>query len=135
MLCSFADLSIYSTFVSLTIKLKFKMKKLVITTFAVLSTLMLNAQDDKMAQPAKMDTKKEVVATNDYLVMKGGKIYFYQNGKITTPEKDVTLSDGSIVSSNGDIKGKDGNVRKMKEGDFLYMNGTLRSTAKTPKAE
>jgi hypothetical protein len=61
----------------------------------------------------------------DGFVLKDGKTVMVKDGKFTTLKNEITLSNGTIVMSNGIFKTKDGKKIELKEGDHLDLNGKL----------
>jgi hypothetical protein len=61
----------------------------------------------------------------DGFVKKDGKTVMVKDGKFTTLKKDVTLSDGTVVMTNGSFKTNDGTATELKDGDHLDLNGKL----------
>jgi len=80
--------------------------------------------------PAKDDTlgsKKIVEKYPDGFMMTKGIMQKYKNGKKSLLTKDVTLSNGTIIMSNGQYK-KKGVVKIMfKEGEHMNLKGKLIS--------
>lgn len=63
---------------------------------------------------------------HEYLLMKGGKMVFAsKEGNTNQLNKNFTLSDGSIVISNGTVIRKDGTKLLLKETDFIYISGEI----------
>ncbi len=120
------------------------MKKLFLTFTALVIACSLHAQDNsKSAAPAKVTpptpptppAEVKQSTTNDYLVRKGGKIYFFENNKLAPLDKEVTLQNGTKVTPSGECTAKDGAKSTMREGDFLYMNGAMKHTMKEMKKD
>jgi len=61
----------------------------------------------------------------DGFVMKDGKTVMVKDGKFSTLKKDITLSDGTVVMTNGSFKKSDGTAAEFKDGDHLDLNGKL----------
>ena len=63
---------------------------------------------------------------HEYLLMKGGKMVFVsKEGNTNQLNKNFTLSDGSIVISNGTVIRKDGTKLLLKETDYIYISGEI----------
>jgi hypothetical protein len=62
---------------------------------------------------------------NVYIMMQAGKMLIVNNGKSVPLKKDKTLSNGTIVTTDGSVRTTDGNVVKLKEGDRVYLDGRL----------
>jgi len=61
----------------------------------------------------------------DGFIKKDGKVMMVNGGQYTILKKDVTLSDGTVVKTNGSYKTKDGTKMELREGDHLDLNGKL----------
>ena len=61
----------------------------------------------------------------DGFVKKDGKTVMVKDGKFTTLKKDMTLSDGTVVMTNGSFKTNNGTATELKDGDHLDLNGKL----------
>jgi len=58
-------------------------------------------------------------------IKKNGKTVKVEDGKLSVLKKDFTLSDGTVVKTNGSFKSKDGTETNLKDGDHLDLNGKL----------
>ena len=70
----------------------------------------------------------------DCVMMKDGKMMVMKNGQTIGMDKDMTMSNGTMVMKDGSVKMKDGTTMMMKEGDCIYMNGKM-SKMKMDKME
>jgi len=61
----------------------------------------------------------------DGFIKKNGKTVMVIEGKFSTLKKDLTLSDGTVIKTNGSFKSNDGTETDLKEGDHLDLNGKL----------
>ncbi|MBW8332924.1 MAG: hypothetical protein K0M40_12950 [Prolixibacteraceae bacterium] len=61
----------------------------------------------------------------DGYMMQNGKIVMIKNGKITPVDKDVTLSNGTMIMKNGSYIKKGGSEIKFKEGEHMDMTGNM----------
>ena len=66
-----------------------------------------------------------------YLMMKDGKLTEVINGKKDQVKTDITLANGTTIHPNGNIDDKDGNKKKLNEGEFMTMDGKIRPLQKT----
>jgi hypothetical protein len=57
--------------------------------------------------------------------MNNGKMVVYKDGKMTTMEKDINLSNGTVIMKNGYFMKRNGTKIKLKEGEHLDMMGQL----------
>ena len=63
----------------------------------------------------------------DCVHMKDGKMMMMKDGKEMAMEKDMTMTDGSKVTTSGMHVMKDGKSMKLKDGDKVMMDGTMMS--------
>jgi len=61
----------------------------------------------------------------DGFIKKNGKIGMVKDGKFTTLKKDMKLTNGTVVMTNGNFKTNDSTIFDLKEGDHLDLNGKL----------
>ena len=106
-------------------KLK-NMKKLLILFVAFTLSTGAFAQHN-MDNMEKMDMKK------DHMMMKNGKMEMVKAGKTMAMDKDMTLTNGTTVSTGGMVKMKDGKTMQMKEGEMMYMDGKMGVMPKKAK--
>ena len=102
------------------------MKKLLILFVAFTLSTGAFAQH-KMDKIEKMDMKK------DHMMMKGGRIEMVKAGKTMAMDKNMTLINGTTVSTGGMVKMKDGKTMQMKEGEMMYMDGKMGGMPKKSK--
>jgi len=63
----------------------------------------------------------------DCVHMKGGKMMMMKDGKEMVMDNDMTMSDGSKVTTAGEHVTKDGKKMKLKDGDMVMMDGSMMS--------
>ncbi len=61
-----------------------------------------------------------------YIQMKDGKLTEMVNGKIQPVTQDISLTNGTTVHPDGSINGRDGNLTKLLEGQYMTMDGKIR---------
>ena len=115
------------------------MKKLVVVTAVVAFSLGSAAQDNKMQnnkmqdnkmQDSKMDNAK---MDKDHVGMHDGKMMVMKDGKKMPMDKDMTMGNGTMVTTTGMVKMKDGKTMQMKDGDRMDMNGMMMEKKTMPK--
>lgn len=62
-------------------------------------------------------------------MMKDGKMTMMKGGKMTPMTADMTMTDGTVCTTNGTCKMKDGTIMKMKDGQCMMMNGKMKMPA------
>lgn len=106
------------------------MKKSIVFAVALLFSAAAFSQDSSTMRPMGGDTMgkmhhkmmgkmKDCVMMHDGtpMVMKGG-----QNSPLT---QQMTFPNGTVVMTDGTVKMKDGSTKMMKDGDCIYMDGTM----------
>lgn len=107
------------------------MKRIIVLATALFLGLAVSAQEKTMDKKAdqKMDHK---MAMKHCVMMKDGKMMMAKNGDTTAMEKNMTMSNGTMVMTDGMCKMKDGKTMKMQDGDCMCMDGKMmkKKTAK-----
>jgi hypothetical protein len=75
-------------------------------------------------QDAKMHQNKMDKHTDGYL-MKNGRMVVVKNGKTTNLEKEITLSNGTRVMTNGNYIKRGGTKKMFKEGEHIDLTGKI----------
>lgn len=65
-----------------------------------------------------------VVPVVDHLVVKGGRVQLVKDGDGSPLTGEFALPDGSRISPDGSIKGRDGRLRRMLDGQLLKLDGS-----------
>ena len=80
---------------------------------------------------------KAMMAAEEGFELKGGKMLMVnEKTKVTSPmEKDVTLKDGTKVMISGKIVKKDATTVMLKEGESIWMDGTITKAGEMMKKE
>lgn len=78
-----------------------------------------------VAQENKMEKMKDHQMMKDHVMMKDGKMMMVKDGKMMMMDKDMTMTNGAVVSPNGMVKMKDGKTMMMKNGEKMDMNGMM----------
>jgi hypothetical protein len=61
-----------------------------------------------------------------YIMMKDGKLSEMVDGKKEAVTRDITLPNGTTIHPDGNIDDKDGNKKKLNEGEYMTMDGRVR---------
>jgi len=59
----------------------------------------------------------------------GGKVMVFKNGQYQTLEKEATLSDGSVLSTSGEVK-KNATIFQLKDGQSITSDGKVMEESK-----
>ncbi|MGG7666504.1 DUF6799 domain-containing protein [Dyadobacter sp. BHUBP1] len=95
------------------------MKKLLAFAVAILLSFSVYAQDKEK----KMD--KMHASMKDCVMMHDGKMMVMKGGKMTAMTEDMTLKNGTMIMKDGTVMMKDGTNKPLKEGEGVYMDGTM----------
>jgi hypothetical protein len=71
----------------------------------------------------------------DGMVYREGKLWNMKAGKSTAVDKEMTLSNGTKVRSDGTVIMKDGTQTTLSEGDYISMDGKLERAKPTRVTE
>lgn len=85
-------------------------------------------------QTTQVQTKTTPTTAKDFVLMKGGKVYSFKEGKMTEVKADFTIG-GTKVAPDGKVTMKDGTTASLKEGDRVLDNGTLKKAAVTTQTK
>lgn len=122
------------------------MKKLISLLIIALFTTAGFAQDYN--KDTKQETKeatemsKEKMAAHkghECYMMKENTVIHCMGDKADAQKSDVKLSNGTVITSTGMVKMKDGNTKQLENGQCVSMMGsigdceTMHSTMKSPK--
>ena len=61
----------------------------------------------------------------DGVLMKDGKLMVVKNGKKTTLDQDMSMSNGTKIKTDGNYTKKDGSTMRLKEGEHMDMEGNI----------
>ena len=97
-----------------------KMKKLLMCLlFAGSLTAVATAQNVKAPKSHTLQQSK------DYIILKDGKINLVKGSNITPIESDMTLTNGTVISTNGSVKSSEGTTVLLKEGEKIDLDGKM----------
>lgn len=88
----------------------------------------------KTAMRAEGTMKETIMAGVGYL-MKNGEMMIEDNGKFSPMTQDITLKDGTTVTTTGQVTRKDGTTFALTEGQSMWMDGTFMKSEPTMKDE
>ena len=111
------------------------MKKLsMLFLTAVICTVAVNAQDTMATMTHKPMGKHKMHQMDgmkkDCVMMKDNKMMVTKGGNTMAMDQDMTLTNGTVVSTDGSVKMSDGKTKQLKNGDALYMNGKMMTGMK-----
>jgi hypothetical protein len=102
------------------------MKTLVIGFFATIATLNLFAQAQQpAAEPQKQDAAQVEQTQPDGIALKQGKVLLTENGKTSVITEELWTKRGMQVTPSGTIIFANGEKAKLREGDFVTMDGAV----------
>jgi len=92
------------------------MKKVILVIAVCFSTAGLFAQTNPQETSEK-------VCHEDGVVRKNGKLMVIKDGQKTEMTQIVSLSDGSVVRTDGSITNKNGSTSRLSNGEHISMSG------------
>lgn len=96
------------------------MKKIILLLVAMIFSFGVYAQDRKM--PKK-----------DHIMMTDGKMWVMKDGKTTAMDKEITLSNGTVIELSGKVTTTDGTTQILGNGDAIDMDGIVTKYDATRK--
>lgn len=85
------------------------------------------AQDTTSTSPTS-PTEQTQQQQKDMYVFKNSKMWTVKNGNITAMTDNVTLPDGTIVKTTGEIT-KNGKTEALKDGQYIDVDGNIGETS------
>ncbi len=81
--------------------------------------------EGKTKQSAKKNYSNQISKAHpDGVMMKEGKLIFYNMGRVSTVTQNMSIN-GMLVETNGKITKKNGSIVQLKQGQHINMSGTL----------
>ena len=103
------------------------MKKVFLSMIAAALSFGAFAQDTTSTQTTPPPTEQSQQQQKDMYVFKNNKMWAVKNGNITAMADNVTLSDGTVVKTTGEIT-KDGKTEALKDGQYIDADGNIGET-------
>jgi len=101
------------------------MKKFSLLILTLTIFMGVHAQTDSLN--IKMNLPQSSIKSDNYhadgYMMKDGKMVIVKDGTLIQMEKDVTLSNGTVIMKNGTYQKKNGTKTTLKEGEHIDMMG------------
>ena len=72
-----------------------------------------------------------LVPVVDHLVMLKGTLNLIKDGEAQELSREYKLADGSIIQSDGTVRGADGRLRRLLDGQIFKLDGTAMDTTDT----
>lgn len=105
------------------------MKQVILFVIACCLVTFANAQSKTTT--TKTTTHKSSMQMKDCVtMMKDGKMMSMMNGRTMPMDKKMTMKNGATVMTDGTVKWKNGKTTMLKDGDCVYMDGTVHHKMK-----
>ena len=82
---------------------------------------------DTTATSTTSPTEQTQHQQKDMYVFKNSKMWAVKNGNIAAMADDVTLSDGTVVKTTGEVT-KSGKTEALKDGQYIDVDGNIGET-------
>lgn len=103
------------------------MKKVVIAlVICVLSTGAF-AEGFIPEQTAVAATQYSISQAKDGYLMQDGKMYVVKNGEAAQMAENVTLENGTVVTTEGKVTPKEGEAVTLKDGQYVDLQGNIKT--------
>ena len=103
------------------------MKKLFLAMIAATLSVGAFAQDTTNTQTTSPVEQQPQQQQKDMYVFKNSKMWAVKNGNITAMADNVTLPDGTVVKTSGEIT-KNGKTEALKDGQYIDADGNIGET-------
>lgn len=109
------------------------MKHLFLSMVAAALSFGAFAQDTTLtpAPPTEQQppsAEQQQTQKKDMYVFKDSKMWEVKDGKTSEMAKDVTLANGTVVKTTGEVVTKDGQSSALKEGQYIDADGNIGQT-------
>lgn len=106
------------------------MKKIIGIVTILLISASAFSQDSSTMRPMGGDSMHNKMGMGmrkmkDCIMMHDGAPVVMKGGQNTPLTDQMTLPNGTMVMADGTVKMKNGTTKTMKEGDCIYMDGTM----------
>ncbi len=98
---------------------------------AQVNTMLMKKNDEVKMMKEKQE--KDMMMKSTGYVMKDGKMMIEEGEKMSAMTEGVTLNNGYKVMTDGTIVKKDGTKIQLKEGQSVWMDGTMMEGGKMMK--
>jgi hypothetical protein len=95
------------------------MKTLFVAMMACMLGTSAFAQDSEQQDTTRRKTQQE------YYMMRDGTVWYYMDTTSTRVTRDITLKNGVIITSRGEIISKDGRRTTVTNGQCIDLTGTI----------
>jgi len=85
----------------------------------------LRMMHDSMMQSGMQGMHNMNGKMKDCIMMMNGKPMVMKGGQHTSLDQQMTLSNGTVVMPDGTVKMANGTTRMLKNGECVYMDGTM----------
>ena len=105
------------------------MKKVFLVMIGAALSFGTFAQDSTGTQttPPTEQPQQQPQQQKDMYVFKNSKMWAVKNGNITAMSDNVTLSDGTVVKTTGEVT-KNGKTEALKDGQYIDVDGNIGET-------
>ncbi len=109
------------------------MKKTFVFAVSLIISVAAFSQDSSTTRPMGGDSMHHKMndmgmgmhKMKDCIMMENGSPMVMKGGQSMPLSQTMTLSNGTQVMSDGTVKMKDGATKTMKDGDCIYMDGSM----------
>lgn len=104
-----------------------KILSLLVIAFAISFSASAQTNMDTTAHHRTHHQYSKTSMNHERYMMKDGKLMMDKNGKKTDVTKDVTLSNGTTITTDGKVTWKNGKTQTLHNGEVIDMNGKIHN--------
>lgn len=101
------------------------MKILSVLIFAFAISFSASAQNSQDTTHRKMHHQYSQSTIHERYIMKDGKLMKDKNGVKTAVTNDVTLNNGTTITTDGKVTWKNGKTQTLQNAEMISMNGKI----------
>ena len=106
------------------------MKKLMILCIVSAFCYSALCQGNSMSKKSDMNISFTNKIEKEYVTMSNGLALHVKDGNTTTLSSPLKLNNGSLVMPDGTIQMSDGTTKKLKEGEYIDIDGLMGKVKK-----
>jgi hypothetical protein len=106
------------------------MKKLMILCIVSAFCYSALCQGNSMSKKSDMNISFTNKMDKEYVTMKNGLALHVKDGNTTTLSSPFKLNNGGLVMPDGTIQLSDGTTKKLKEGEYIDIDGQMGTIKK-----
>ncbi|HXR85250.1 MAG TPA: DUF6799 domain-containing protein [Hanamia sp.] len=96
--------------------------------FALMINFTVSAQNSDSTNHRRRQNQYGESGNQQWYQMQNGSLVMYSHGEKNAIIKDVTLPDGTTITTDGKVTWKDGKTHILQDGESIGMNGKIHTS-------